>query len=46
MLALVMHRSIVSALLIAFVSTIAEAITPHGLDNLTIPASVLLVLFL
>jgi len=45
-LAFTMYRSVTNALLIAFVSTIAEAITPHGLDNLTIPASVLLVLFL
>jgi phytol kinase len=45
-LAFVMHRSVLSALMIAFVSTIAEAVTPHGLDNITIPASVLLVLFL
>jgi phytol kinase len=43
-LALMMHRSITDALLIALISTIAEAVTPHGLDNLTIPAGVLLVL--
>jgi phytol kinase len=45
-LAFLMHRSVVNALLIALFSTIAEAVTPHGLDNLTIPGSVLLVLFI
>jgi dolichol kinase len=31
---------------IAFVATVAEALSPKGIDNLTIPASVMLVLFL
>jgi dolichol kinase len=44
-LALVIHQSFVKALLIAIVSTIAEGVTPHGLDNLTVPASVLGILF-
>lgn len=31
---------------IAFVATVAEALSPKGIDNLTIPASVMVVLFL
>jgi dolichol kinase len=45
-LGFVLHQSIVTILIIAVVATIAEAVTPKGLDNLSIPASVLLVLFI
>ncbi len=45
-LALVLHQSITDALLIAFAATIAEAVTPNGFDNLSIPAAVLILLFL
>lgn len=45
-LSFIFTHSILLSIAIAIISTLAEAISPRGYDNITIPSSVLLVLFL